>query len=124
MSAMLSLMPLRQNDTHRLHEYVVIAVTVARACGDNVWCASVLTAVGHFESGYVIHARGRMGEVGPWQLMGAAPDMRLIDQAREAWRRWNVQRPEGYTGEGKCPCPLAEHRRLEAAIIRAVFGTL
>ena len=122
LSAMLMLRPIAQNDKWRGHEYASIAKVIERTCGQDSWCDAVLISVGHHESGYKIRARGKLGEVGPWQLLGANPAMRLTDQAKEAWRRWTVQGAEGYTGEGKCPCPLAVNRRLLAAIVQSIWG--
>jgi hypothetical protein len=99
-----------QANVARLRELVVVAVVIAEESETDADRAA-LVAIGWYESGYVIRARGKLGEVGVWQLMPPAP-VRLRDQAREAIARLHRQGWTGYTGEGgRCPCPLAEHRR-------------
>jgi hypothetical protein len=81
----------------------------------------LLASLGAFEGSYRIGARGKLGEIGPWQLrpppVGRAVPRDLEGQAREALYRWKTLGPCGYTGEGaKGPshgmkgCPMAEHR--------------
>jgi hypothetical protein len=125
---LVTLRPPAQNDVPRLRELVIISIVIADASEATPLprktvheTASQLIQIGHLESGFAIHAVGKMGELGVWQLMPPAP-LRLREQATEALRRWRVQGPEGYTGEGRCPCPLADHRRFGAALIAAAFA--
>jgi hypothetical protein len=105
----------RQNDVARLHELAAIAKVTADASASRE-DAGLLVAIGYFESGFVIRARGRMGELGPWQLMPPAP-AKLREQAKEALRRWKVLGPCGYAGERAPDCPLGYHRRLLGAML-------
>ena len=120
-AAMVAWMPPAQNDVARLKELERIAQAITRvtwkhehATTEALWLASV----GAFEGSYRVAARGRMGEVGVWQLMppplGRAVPKDLEGQAREALARWKELGPCGYTGEGRGKaldaCPLAFHR--------------
>jgi hypothetical protein len=120
--AMVTWMPPAQNDVRRLAELERIdaaIVSVARDVDEALWLASV----GAFEGSYRVRARGKLGEIGPWQLLppplGRAVPADLVGQAREALARWRELGPCGYTGEGRGKrldqCPLARHR-LERAI--------
>lgn len=62
--------------------YVPIAEAIARASKDPELDV-VLASIALWESGFRIHARGKAGEVGPWQIMPPAP-INLIDQAAKA----------------------------------------
>jgi hypothetical protein len=107
----------------RLRELVIISIVIAEAAEetrDPYGSASLLLAIAHFESGFVVHAVGRQGEQGPWQLMPPAPK-RLRAQASEALRRWIVLGPCGFAGQPP-PCPLGRHRQLLAAMTRAAFA--
>jgi hypothetical protein len=95
----------------QLGTYVRVAVAIARA-SDGVDDASLLASIGSFESQYHPKARGKLGELGVWQLMPPAP-ADIDAQAVEALRRWKRQGGCGYTGEAANPkstCPLARHR--------------
>jgi hypothetical protein len=108
----------------RLRELVIISIVIADAAEetpDPYGSASLLTAIAHFESGFAIHAVGRQGEQGPWQLMPPAPT-KLRAQAFEALRRWRILTPCGFSGEHPPHCPLASHRALLAAMTRAAFA--
>lgn len=70
----------------RLQELSAIAASTCRT-DSSLPEAVKLTAISSYETGFKIRARGRMGEVGPWQLMGVSPQMPLDDQAKEALRR-------------------------------------
>lgn len=125
---MLFLLPPVQNNVPRLREYVIVAIVTADAAQatplpgrSSYETAATLTEIALLESGFVIRARGRDGEVGPWQLMPPAP-ARLREQAAEAIRRWRVQGAQGYTGERRCPCPLAVNRELGGAMLAAAFA--
>src|SRR5208282_6601363 len=120
-SAMVAWMPPKPTDTRRLLEMEHVAVAIVRATRDRehapqdaLWLASV----GALEGSYRIGARGKLGEIGPWQLLppplGRAVPKSLEGQAREALARWKELGPCGFTGEGRGKtldaCPLAFHR--------------
>jgi hypothetical protein len=119
----------------RKTELKEIAVAIADASevvqttecnGDVVCTAGWATNESHLESGWDKNARGRDGEIGAFQLMpppkGGPVPIGLEAQAIEAIRRWNLQGPNGFTGEGvACAkefgiCPLALNRQLGGAI--------
>jgi hypothetical protein len=96
--------------------------------------ALLLASIASFEGSFRVGARGKMGEIGPWQLMppprARAVPRDLAGQAREALARWRVLGPCGFTGEnaGRNPrtltelskvCPLAFHRQMRAEAWRA-----
>ena len=131
---MVMLLPPRQNDVPRLQDLVIIAIVTADASQATPLphrtakqTAATLTSIDFFESGFSPHAVGKLGEVGPWQLLGPGPacpncppvPKHLRGQVGEAIRRWRVQGPCGYTGEkllelaGK-PCPKAQRRIAKA----------
>ena len=126
----------------REEQQIAKAIVVASLDeNDALWLASVAS----FEGSYRIGARGKLGEIGPWQLMppprARAVPRDLVGQAREALARWRLLGPCGYTGEptawglkkarrpGAGPeddleglaknCPLAFHRLMRAKAWRA-----
>lgn len=119
---MVALIPPRQNDVARLREMVILSIVIADASEDTPLpgktakeTAAQFTAIPYYESGFAIHAVGKLGEVGPFQLMPPNVPKTLRAQAKEAIRRWRVQGPCGYTGEANAKhCPLAEHRIAKA----------
>lgn len=102
------------------HEDMAIALAIVDATPDPLEEAT-LVAIAWFESGLRVHAVGKLGEQGPWQLMPPAPKT-VHEQAKEALRRWKVQGAVGYTGERTCPCPLAVNRRLRGAMLAAAYA--
>jgi hypothetical protein len=118
----------RQNDIHRLHELVAVAVVIAEEAPTAPEAADLI-AIGKFESGFVIHAVGPLGEIGVWQLLGATRhertairEMTLRAQAHEALHRLHQQGWAGFTGEaGRRSHPLADHRRALAERVLAAL---
>lgn len=121
---MLMMMPPRQNDVARLREYVILAVVISETTPEPE-DQTLLVSIAWFESGFSIHAVGRAGEVGPFQLMGPPaapkPPTTVRGQAKEALRRWKTQGPCGYAGEYAPHCPLGRNRALRAAMLLAAF---
>jgi hypothetical protein len=125
---MVFLMPPRQNDVARLKEFVILSIIIADASEATPLpnrtsreTAAQLIQIAYLESGFSIHAVGKLGEQGPFQLLNHVPTT-LRGQAKEAIRRWRVQGPAGYTGEaGQREHPLADHRRFGAALLAAAF---
>ncbi len=112
------------------HEEVEIGSAIVIASDYDENDALLLASLAYYEGSYRIHALGKLGEIGPWQLRpppaGRSVPSGLVAQAKEALYRWNLLGPCGYTGEGsKGPsngvkgCPLAEHRLKRATDWRA-----
>ncbi len=131
--AMFTWMPFASSSVQRSlvreHEEIQIALAIVQVSLDEN-DALLLASLGFFEGSYRIHARGKLGEIGPWQLRpppyGRSVPKDLVGQAREALYRWRVLGPCGYTGEsargpsnGVKGCPLAEHRLKRAENWRA-----
>jgi hypothetical protein len=98
----------------QLAEYRQIAEAIVDAT-DDPEDEIQLASIASYESRFSIRARGKLGEVGAFQLLGRAPRT-VRGQAVEALRRWKQQGRCGYTGEAsKAPdCPLATRRYLRA----------
>lgn len=64
----LTVWPPRQNDVRHLREVVAIAVDVASTDADLVE-ATTLMNIAALESTFRVHARGKLGERGPFQVM-------------------------------------------------------
>lgn len=115
LAAMQTFFPTRSRAT----EYRAVAEAIVQATPDPEDEVQ-LAAIASLESGYATNARGRLGEIGAWQLMPWRPVPRtLAGQAKEALWRWKAQGRCGYTGEagrkdGKCP--LADNRYLRALL--------
>jgi GNAT superfamily N-acetyltransferase len=103
-----------------------LVVQTTECDGDAACTAAWLTNESHLESNWDKNALGRSGEIGAFQLMppprGRAVPKTLEGQAEEAVRRWNLQGPNGFTGE-RWPCarefgicPLALNRQLGGAL--------
>ncbi len=120
LSLMFVLLPPRQNDAHRLHTYAAVAWVIAHEA-QTADDATVLIAIGFYESGYSPQAVGKMGEIGVWQLMPPRVPPTLRGQAREALRRWHTQGPCGYAGEPASHCVKGRNRALLAAMLRAAY---
>jgi hypothetical protein len=115
--AMLFMVPRPSAARFEAYERIAVAIVLATDDPDE---AAWLASVGSWESGYVEGARGRHGEIGVWQLWPPAPTA-LVDQAREALRRYHAQGMCGYTGElprayAGGDCPMAR-RRLDRATV-------
>jgi hypothetical protein len=71
----------------RLNELSRIASATCEACNDDTHESVTLTSIASYESGFRIHALGRLGEIGPWQLRYLSSKTSLNRQAREALHR-------------------------------------
>jgi hypothetical protein len=120
-------------DARLWKEEVLIARAISQVAIDENE-ALLLASIASFEGSFRVGARGKLGEIGPWQLMppprARAVPKDLAGQAREALYRWTLLGPCGFTGEnaGRNPktlaelskvCPLAFHRRMRAEYWRA-----
>ena len=66
---------------------MAIAAATVDAC-DDFECMAELVAIARYESGFAVGARGKRGEIGPWQIdpahLPAGPKTSLQEQARKA----------------------------------------
>jgi hypothetical protein len=133
---MVSILPARS--AKRASSYIEIAQAIVDACELDVVCMAELTAVAGYESDFSTWARGKAGEVGPWQIKSgflphgnatSVADQAIIARERiaESKRRCAANAPlerlADYTS-GDCRRGLRESRqRLRLAADLLTTGT-